>query len=201
MAITTDQYRNLSATMQAMTDADLSAAVSAVTVTAIPNETARAWLRSESLWYRSGPTDMSGVFQAALDASSFPQSLVDLLGEFWAAIFGGASETLSTNEAAIALQFSEGLAGLQSAGLLTADQITEFQSFGGGLAYGPTTEAEITTVRADVATEDAAQAASDAVDADVATQQNETINPAIATSDRATIAAAWRAAADTLEAG
>jgi hypothetical protein len=143
---------------------------------------------------------MSGAFQVALDASSLPQSLVDLLGEFWAAIFGGASETLSTNEAAIALQFSEGMAGLQSAGLLTADQITEFQSFGGGLAYGPTTEAEITTVRADVATEDAAQAASDAVDADVATQQNETINPAIATSDRATIAAAWRAAATALEA-
>jgi hypothetical protein len=199
MAITTDQYRNLSATMQAMTDADLSAAVSAVTVTAIPNETARAWLRSESLWYRSGPTDMSGAFQAALDASSLPQSLVDLLGEFWAAIFGGASETLATDTAVVALQFSEGMAGLQSAGLLTADQITEFQSFGGGLAYGATTEAEITTVRADVATEDAAQAVSDAVDADVATQQNETINPAIATSDRAAIAAAWRAAATALE--
>ena len=199
MAITTDQYRNLSATMQAMTDADLSAAVSAVTVTAIPNETARAWLRSESLWYRSGPTDMSGAFQVALDASSLPQSLVDLLGEFWAAIFGGASETLATDTAVVASQFSEGMAGLQSAGLLTADQITEFQSFGGGLAYGATTEAEITTVRADVATEDAAQAVSDAVDADVATQQNETINPAIATSDRAAIAAAWRAAATALE--
>ena len=201
MAITTDQYRSLSATMQAMTDADLSAAVSAVTVTAIPNETARAWLRSESLWYRSGPTDMSGAFQVALDASNLPQSLVDLLGEFWAAIFGGASETLSTNEAAIALQFSEGMAGLQTAGLLTADQITEFQSFGGGLAFGTTTEAEITTVRAAVVAEDAAQAAADAVDADVAEAMNETINPALATHDRATIAAAYAAAGTAIGAG
>ena len=201
MAITTVQYRGLPEAMQAMTDADLSAAVSVVTVTAIPNETARAWLRSESLWYRSGPTDMSGAFQAALDAGGLPQSLVDLLGEFWAAIFGGASETLATNEAAIALQFAEGMAGLQSAGLLTAEQITEFQSFGGGLAYGPTTEAEIVSVREDVITEDAAQADADAVQADVATQQNETINPAIATNDRLAIASAWRASATALEAG
>jgi hypothetical protein len=144
---------------------------------------------------------MSGSFQVALDAGSLPQSLIDLLGEFWAAIFGGASETLATDTAVVALQFSEGMAGLQSAGLLTADQAAEFQSFGGGLAYGPTTEAEITTVRAAVVAEDAAQAVSDAVDADVATQQNETINPAIATSDRATIAAAYAAAGTAIGTG
>jgi len=199
--VTTIQYRQLPDELKALSDGDLAGTLSFLTVSNIKNDVVRDWLRKEGLWYHASPVTMGGTIQTALDADPLliPQSIVDLLGQFYAAIFGGASETLSTHEKDVASQFDQGLSGLVAVGLLTNDQVSAFRAFGGGLKYGVVIESEVTTVKAGVATEDAAQANADTVQADVATQMNETINPAIATSDIVTIVAALRTAATALE--
>lgn len=147
--------------LDSKTDTELATILPTLTSGTLKNSAVRAWLRTEKLWYRTGPQAMGGEFQSVY--ASLPAALQGLLDEFYAAVFGGAAEELHTNEVTTAGEFATGLAGLKTASLLTDAQIDAFYNLDGGRPWKDVAEADITAARATHASQLAAQAAYDAV--------------------------------------
>lgn len=178
-------------------DAEKVAILQTLTVSNIAVDAVRVWLRENLLWFRSSPTTMGGAIQQVIESPSTPGETKQQLGIFWSAVFGDGAQNLLTTVPTWAGLVWQIIQGLTQAAPDAAALVDSFYALDGGRPYKDLTVEQFAAQR----TASAAQAEKDEVIQAAATLLNESINPAIASGDRAAIVAAMRSGADTLEAG
>jgi len=177
------------------TDAEKVAILQTLTVSNIAVDAVRVWLRENLLWFRSSPTTMGGAIQQVVDSDQTPDDTKQQLGIFWSAVFGDGAQNLLTTVPTWAGLVWQIIQGLTQTAPDAAAMIDSFYALDGGRPYKDLTVQEFATQR----TASAAQAEKDEVTQAASSLLNESINPAIASGDRAAIVTALRSAADTLE--
>ena len=182
------------------TDAQIADLLAAQTQTDMPNSVLRKYLHKNDLWLVDPATGLhlAGTIGSAYAGLTAPQKLLVRKLQTWVY----QQESIETeNDLDIALEFKTIINGMVTLTILTAANRTAIATIAGGLKHGDTTAQDIADVRAAYIAASDQQAADDAFDQSWATEQNEVINPAAATRVTATLVAALRASADTLEAG
>lgn len=178
-------------------DAEKVAILQTLTVSNIAVDAVRVWLRENLLWFRSSPTTMGGAIQQVIESPSTPDETKQQLGIFWSAVFGDGAQNLLTTVPTWAGLVWQIIQGLTQAAPDAAALVDSFYALDGGRPYKDLTVQQFAAQR----TAAAEQADKDSVTQSASSLLNESINPAIASGDRAAIVAALRSSADILEAG
>ena len=190
-----------------MTDAEIAALLAASTASDIPIADLANFLDFESLATRN---PINGVWEGPLPDEI--NNNVFGLGPGLAALFSHINKPRSvvvdTTVSPWASDAAALTAGLLAAGLITAQQQTDFYALGGGLPNAGLTEAEVTQSRVDweaaeaarQAEEEARQAHQDWVNG-FWTQHNATVAPVLDAGpvDDVALVAALRSLADSIE--
>lgn len=179
------------------TDAEKVAILRTLTVSNIAVDAVRIWLRENLLWFRTSPTTMGGAIQQVIDSDQTPVETKQQLGIFWSAVFGDGAQNLLTTVPTWAGLVWQIIQGLTQAAPDAAALVDSFYALDGGRPYKDLTVEQFAAQR----TAAAEQAEKQIVSQAAATLINESVNPAIASGDRAAIVASLRSAADALEAG
>jgi hypothetical protein len=117
------------------TDAEIVAVLQTLTVSDIPVDAVRVWLRESLLWFRTSPTTMGGSIQAVLESSQTPSETKQQLGLFWSAVFGDGARNLLTTVPTWAGLVWQIIQGLTAAAPDAAALVDSFYALDGGRPY------------------------------------------------------------------
>lgn len=174
------------------TDAEIVAVLQTLTVSDIPVDAVRVWLRENLLWFRTSPTTMGGSIQTVLEAPQTPSETKQQLGLFWSAVFGDGARNLLTTVPTWAGLVWQIIQGLAQAAPDAAALVDSFYALDGGRPYKDLTVEQFAAQRTAAESQAAKQALRSRIDA----AWNQ-----IGTSEQADGIAELRTIADELEAG
>ncbi len=117
------------------TDAEIVAVLQTLTVSDIPVDAVRVWLRENLLWFRTSPTTMGGSIQVVLESHQTPSETKQQLGLFWSAVFGDGARNLLTTVPTWAGLVWQIIQGLTQAAPDAAALVDSFYGLDGGRPY------------------------------------------------------------------
>ena len=156
-----------------LTDADIHAELSALTVSAISIAELENFFDFEQLAKRN---PITGAWEGVLiDRLNLGGALGEGLAELFSHVNKPRSEQVNTNEIEWAVKAADLLVGLQAVGDITADQASGFVALGGGYKHDGIVVQDVTDAFVLMDEEDAAKAQAEA-DASEAAAKREEIN-------------------------